>query len=203
MVSLPPEPQLKFYYSNNDIHHSGDNMGTIFDPNGLVHTGEGFWLEAGQSVMILPLQPDHCNPWKIYKSALFDNRFVRNKTARNLCYILTNQWIYRSIYIPRGSLLAWLLGHPGIHHTMGYMSAYDLAHLKKRENVPKAEDEEDEDEEEEEGEEDNDNVNVVYSTQEQDDPFPSQLSAPRMTPGNCASRNTGCCHHVEVIRPKY
>ena len=150
MVSRAPQPKLKFFYSNNNIQHSGDNIGTIFDPAGLVNTGEGFWLEAGQSVMVLPLQPDHVSPWKMYKSALFDYRFVRNKTARYLCYILTNQWIYRSVYIQQGALLSWLLGHPGIHHTLGYMSAYDLAHLKKREDVRNAENDEAEDEEEDE-----------------------------------------------------
>lgn len=177
-------------------------MGTIFNPDGLVHTDEGFWLEAGQSVMILPLQPDNSS-WKMFKSALFDHRFIRNKSARNLCFILTNKWMHRSIYVQRGSLLSWLLGHPGIHHTMGYMTAYDLAHLKNRKNVLNEEDEDDdEDEDEVEGEEDDDDCHVVHPAPAQADPVSRPPLAPRMTVGSCQpAGNSRCCHHVDIIRP--
>jgi hypothetical protein len=201
-------PQLKFFYSNTDIQNNGDNTGTIFNPTCLVHTGESFCLEAGQSVMIVPFQPDQCTPWKIFKSALFDHRFYRNKSPRYLCYILTNQWIYRSVIIQRGTMLSWLLGHPGIHHTMGYMSAYDLTHLKRREHVRQQDENEDEDEDEEEEKEDqqhppqsdevdhgnNHRTHLAQALNKTDSR--SFLS----TPGVCHVVGVSrCCHHVDII----
>jgi hypothetical protein len=213
MVPVPPRPlppQLKFYYSSAHIQQTGDNTGTIFNPACLVYTGDGFRLDAGQSLMIVPLQPDNVSPWKMFKTALFDHRFVRNKTARTLCYILTNQWMYRSIPIERGSTLNWILAHPGITHTMGYMTAFDLARLKSREHVYKEEDEdEDEDEgnndEEDEEENTGEGHDVAPPSSTQDDPISRSISSSssthQLSSGVCHhARVSSCCHHVDIIQ---
>jgi hypothetical protein len=184
MVPLPP--LLKFFYSTSDVVSNGDNMGTIFNPNFLTYTGEDCQLAAGQSVLIIPLQEDKVTPWKTYKSTLFDNRFVRNKNARNLCFVLTNKWVFRTIPIARGTMLNVLLAQPGIHHTMGYMSAYNFNRLKKEEpdyiNEPVFDDDDDDDDD------NNDDEQPTYT---------HSASTSRIL----SCHHTGCCHHVDIIRP--
>jgi hypothetical protein len=186
---MVPPPLLKFFYSTNDVVTSGDNMGTIYNPCCLTYTGADCQLEAGQSALILPFQDDKVSPWKTYKSALFDHRFVRNKNARNLCFVVTNKWVFRAVTIPHGIMLNVLLAHPGIHHTMGYMSAYDLLHLKERNQVQMNNDEEEFDEEDQ---------NDAEPEQSPAGTVTQLASASRMVSASC---HHSCCHHVDIIRP--
>jgi len=177
-------PTLKYFYSTNDIKLNGDNAGTILNPAGLVYSGNDFHIYAGETIMIVPMQGDRSGPWKIYRSALYNNCFVRNKTAKRLCYIVTNKWIFKHILVARGCLLDWLLSHPGISHTMGYIAPHDMEHINHVYQENEDTDEDTDEDEDDQVDGDGDKVPIQQ--------------APRLTTGMCHQCHR---HNVEVIHP--
>ena len=180
------KPKIKIFYSTSDIKSSGDNQEYIFCPSGLIHTGEDFRIFANDSVMVVPFQPDNKGPWQSYRTSLYNHRLVKNKAPKSLCFLLTNRWIWKTILVTRGCRLDWLLAHPGIHHTMSYLTEEDMTAINyiNEDNIQPVE----EDDEEEE----NSNHSLPPPPSE---PQPN-LPTPRLVTTTCHQ----CCHNVEIIR---
>lgn len=164
------KPKIKVFYSTSDIKTSGDNQENIFCPSGLIYTGEDFKIYANDTVMIVPLQPDNKGPWQSYR------------------------WIWKTLSLTRVCRLDWLLAHPGIHHTMGTLTAQDMATINfiNKNSIHPIKEEEDYDNDEDY--DDNEDSNSLPP------PPPSEpqpnLSTPRLVTATCQH----CCHNVEIIR---
>ncbi len=188
------KPKIKVFYSTSDIKTSGDNQENIFCPSGLIYTGEDFKIYANDTVMIVPLQPDNKGPWQSYRTSLYNHRLVKNKVPKSLCFLLTNRWIWKTISLTRVCRLDWLLAHPGIHHTMGTLTAQDMATINfiNKNSIHPIKEEEDYDNDEDY--DDNEDSNSLPP------PPPSEpqpnLSTPRLVTATCQH----CCHNVEIIR---
>jgi hypothetical protein len=180
------KPKLKIFHSTPDIKISGDNMTAIFCPQKLVYSEEDFKIYAGETVMVVPLQPDNKGPWQSYRTAMYNHRLVKNKAPKSLCFLLTNRWLWKTIMVTRGCRLDWLLSHPGIHHTMGYLTERDMINIipSVKKNDDFDDDDDDDDDDENESTLPNAIVHPISPT-------------PRLGTDTCHQ----CCHNVEIIRP--
>jgi len=99
---------------------NGDNGGFIYSSATQENSGEEFEIRAGESVMIVPRQPDNCGPWKMFSFKYVDNRFWRQSKARKyMSFIVTNHWHAKSIKVYPHTRLQLLFSLPGIQTASG------------------------------------------------------------------------------------
>lgn len=183
-------PKRKYFYSTDMITFSGDNSEAIYNPGEIIYDGDDFRLYAGETIMIIPLQPNGLGPWKSFRTSLYNNKFVKQKSCKYFCILLSNKWIFKSVLVNRGCRLDGLLAHPGIQHTMGFLTPHDLSTIRLHLNKEKEQDEDEEDEEDEDEDVEDGNASVPPNDQEPIQPVP------RLTSNICQR----CCHNVNILR---
>jgi hypothetical protein len=115
-----------FVSDMNVIKCSGDNACFIYNPKGIKYEGESFKLFAGETILVVPQQPDGKGPWKQYKSAFIENRFLKNREEKYFCLTLENRWLNKTVTVTDGTRLDSLLAHQGIAHRLSYCTQKEM-----------------------------------------------------------------------------
>ena len=108
------------------IKRSGDNCGYIYNPAGLVYLGDSFNILPGEPVMIIPHQPDEMGPWKQYRTAFEDGRFLKCKDEETLIIMIENRCPNQVFRVTTGCTLAGILDRWGVNHEMSFASDRQL-----------------------------------------------------------------------------
>ena len=140
-----PSPKCVIFHSDPQlIKRSGDNCGYIYNPSALMYLGESFNIQPGEPVMIIPHQPDQQGPWKQYRTAFEDGRFLKCKDEENLVIMLENRFPNQLFRVTRGCTLSEILNNWGVNHALSFASDSQLEKIEAYELIITLDDTDDE-----------------------------------------------------------
>jgi hypothetical protein len=105
---------------------SGNNQGYIYSPQTLFYSGQSMDIKAQESFIIVPYQPQNWGVWKVYPAVYKGNDLKIRKKPKVFCVKITNQWLTKTIKLPRYTNLENLLATPGLQHQYSFLSFKDL-----------------------------------------------------------------------------
>jgi hypothetical protein len=122
------------------IKSSGDNSGYIYNPTGLVYLGETFNILPGETIMLIPHQPDHLGPWKQRRIAFQDSQFLKCKEEETLTFMIENRCPNKVFKVSNGCSLAEILNRWGINHEMSFVTDRQIEKIEAYTSITTAED---------------------------------------------------------------
>ena len=109
---------------------SGDNCGYIYSSSTVENSADDFFLKAGDSVLVVPRQPEDYGPWPVFPMEFFNGSIWKKANSMGyMCVLVTNRWSHKVIHIRANMLLSELLGYPGIGHVTGYVPESHLTRM--------------------------------------------------------------------------
>jgi hypothetical protein len=117
------------------IKHSGDNCGYVYNPTGLIYTGESFNILPGEPIILIPHQPDNCGPWKQFRATFEKGQFLMCKEEETLTLLIENRFPNEVVKVHNGWSLAKILNHWGIQHEMTFVSAHHMEKIEAYELI--------------------------------------------------------------------
>ena len=92
------KPVVYFESDPDKIKSSGDNNGYIYNPKSLFYKGEPFTIQPGETVLIIPCQPDYLGPWKQRRLAFEETKSLQCKEEDTLAFIIHNKCPNKNTY---------------------------------------------------------------------------------------------------------
>jgi hypothetical protein len=109
---------------------SGDNCGYIYSSSTVENSADDFLLKAGESVLVVPRQPEDYGPWPVFPMEFFNGSIWKKANSMGfMCVLVTNRWSHKVIHVRANMLLSELLVYPGIGHVTGFVPESHLTRM--------------------------------------------------------------------------